>query len=61
MSVERIDRVLNGEISDTPLSKEYATLREQLARCGGMTGATFTGTVPLVVGCVSFCTDRMSS
>jgi hypothetical protein len=37
MSVERIDRVLSGELSNTPLSKEYATLREQLARCGTST------------------------
>jgi hypothetical protein len=34
MSTEGIERTLTAELSDTPLAKEYATLREALARCG---------------------------
>lgn len=33
MTSDRIDRTVTGDLSDTPLSKEYATLRESLARC----------------------------
>jgi|LNFM01.1.fsa_nt_gb hypothetical protein len=39
MSDDRIDRVVVATLSDTPLAKEYATLREQLARCGTTTDA----------------------
>jgi hypothetical protein len=34
MSTEGIERTLTAELSDTPLAKEYAALREALARCG---------------------------
>jgi hypothetical protein len=39
VSDERIERVLDATLSSTPLAKEYATLREQLARCGTSTDA----------------------
>jgi hypothetical protein len=37
VSNDSIDRVVTAELSDTPLAKEYATLREALARCGTST------------------------
>jgi hypothetical protein len=39
VSDERIERVLDASLSSTPLAKEYATLRAQLARCGTSTDA----------------------
>lgn len=39
MSDDKIERVVDATLSDTPLAKEYATLREQLARCGTTTDA----------------------